>query len=129
MAGQGDSSWPGGKFLFLSGVRREEYARAISLFVGRFASGRSEALLYTLPRSVQKADMSEWPAVVIDDLRGLGVNVSALRRVSLARSPTRAGLKDRIVGYLAIGVFALAFLAFMVGAAVGVRTIVGWFGR
>src|SRR5437667_5734157 len=29
-----------GKFLFLSGVRTEKYAQAISLFLGRYATGR-----------------------------------------------------------------------------------------
>ena len=121
-----------GKFLFLSGARTEAYAQAISVFLGRYATGRAAALFYALPRSVQKTDMTLWPTIAIDELRNLGIDVRALQRVSAQRVGAKPVLPRarwwvRIQGYLIILIALMVFLTFMVGVVVGVKTIAAWF--
>lgn len=62
-----------GKFLFLSGVRRPEYAGAIDLFVRRHSRGGWQSLVGSFPASARAASWANLPPQVRDDLRALGV--------------------------------------------------------
>lgn len=62
-----------GRFLFLSGVRRPEYASAIELYLRRHSRGGWRSLLAAFPASARRATWSELPATVREDLRALGV--------------------------------------------------------
>jgi hypothetical protein len=62
-----------GKYLFLSGVRKPDYAASIALYLRRHKSGGWQSLLGTFPASARGATWTQLPPAVREDLRNLGV--------------------------------------------------------
>ena len=59
-----------GKYLFLSGVRKPEYEKAIGIFLQKY-EGKPHNLFRTFPRSAKLSKISEYPKNVADKLREL----------------------------------------------------------
>jgi hypothetical protein len=65
-----------GRYLFLSGARRPEYAESIALFLARHASRRDADLVQQFPVAVRRLPFEQLPAVVQEELRQRGVRES-----------------------------------------------------
>jgi hypothetical protein len=61
-----------GKYLFLSGVKKIDYEEAIGIFLQKY-QGKPHDLFRTFPRSAKLSKISEYPKVVADELRELGL--------------------------------------------------------
>jgi len=61
-----------GKYLFLSGVRKPEYEESIGIFLQKY-EGKPHNLFRTFPRSAKLTKISEYPKIVADKLRELGL--------------------------------------------------------
>ena len=61
-----------GKYLFLSGVSKPEYEEAISVFFQKYEN-KPNNLFRSFPRSAKLTKISEYPQVVADKLRELGL--------------------------------------------------------
>jgi len=61
-----------GRYLFLSGVRNPEYEEAIAIFLEKY-EGKPHNLFRTFPRSAKLTKISEYPKIVAENLRELGL--------------------------------------------------------
>lgn len=61
-----------GKYLFLSGVRKPEYEKAIRIFLQKY-EGKPYNLFHPFPRSAKLSKISEYPQTVADKLQELGL--------------------------------------------------------
>ena len=59
-----------GKYLFLSGIRKPEYERAISIFLQKY-EGKPYNLFHPFPRSAKLSAISDYPEAVAEKLREL----------------------------------------------------------
>ncbi len=62
-----------GRYLFLSGVRREEYEDPISLFVARYTRRSPRHLYDAFPRAAKLKELCDYPEAVTETLRALGL--------------------------------------------------------
>ena len=65
-----------GKYLWLSGVRRAEYERAVALFLRRHARHGRQMLVAQIPKSFRRVPFSQLPAELRDQLTDYGVRSS-----------------------------------------------------
>lgn len=61
-----------GKYLFLSGVRKPEYEKAISIFLQKY-EGKPYNLFHPFPKSAKLSKISEYPPTVGDKMREIGL--------------------------------------------------------
>lgn len=61
-----------GRFLFLSGVRRDEYLEAIEIFLSRHRRKAPQEFVHVLPRKARLRTVSEYPDEVAQVLREIG---------------------------------------------------------
>lgn len=61
-----------GKYLFLSGIRKPEYEKAIGIFLQKY-EGKPHNIFHPFPRSAKLSKISEYPKTVADKLRELGL--------------------------------------------------------
>ena len=61
-----------GRFLFLSGVRRDEYLEAIEIFLSRHRRKAPREFIHVLPRKARLKTVSEYPHEVAQVLREIG---------------------------------------------------------
>ncbi len=61
-----------GRFLFLSGVRRDEYREAIEIFLSRHRRKAPQEFVHVLPRKARLRTVSEYPDEVAQVLREIG---------------------------------------------------------
>ena len=113
-----------GKYLWLSGVRTEQYEKSIALFLSRHGRHGKKVLLAQLPKTLRRVEFDQLPAEVQRDLTGLGVSRSSfgVKRRSRPLLPPTRRLTDSIITTLGIGFFVCV----IVGAGVGFRAIVMW---
>lgn len=102
-----------GKYLFLSGVRKPEYEKAIGIFLQKHES-KPYNLFHPFPRSAKLSKISEYPQTVADKMRELGLpeELKDLRGNYIHPSPTKEGR------------FAVAIL-FSIVLAILVLTVLG----
>ena len=62
-----------GKFLFLCGVRKQEYGEAIGIFLHKYGKNKPHDFFRALPRTARLATLSEYPDKVAQKLRDLGL--------------------------------------------------------
>ena len=82
-----------GKYLFLSGVRRPEYAEAIALFRVRNATRSGKDLVAEMPAALRTKSFMALPASVQVDLRAMGVAPELFGRA--APASVRASRRER----------------------------------
>lgn len=114
-----------GKFLFLSGVRNEEYTQPVQLFLERHRRKQPKRIWDAFPKRIQKTEISQWPKSVVDELAILGVNIEKLQSAGHAR--VVASRNNKLLFYFALTFVILILVAFLLGVGVGLRTIWGWF--
>jgi hypothetical protein len=111
-----------GKYLFLSGVRRQEYERSIGLFLKRHSRGNPRSLVAQFPSRIRQRPFGGLPSAVIAELTSLGVTPSMFAPVKM-RSVSQFGRWERAtIGAVVCGVL----IAFVIGVFIGVRAIVVW---
>jgi hypothetical protein len=111
-----------GKYLFLSGVRRPEYAAPIDLFLSRHRRGGPKALVAQFPNAIRCRSLKELPGEVIDELANLGINAGMFAKSRVRASATAGPWARRIIGAAVLAIC----IVFLVGTIVGVRAIVAW---
>jgi hypothetical protein len=60
-----------GKYLFLSGVRKPDYEKAIGIFLQKYKD-KPQNLFHPFPRSAKLPKISDYPDIVAKELRELG---------------------------------------------------------
>ncbi|MGI8494097.1 MAG: tetratricopeptide repeat protein [Pyrinomonadaceae bacterium] len=103
-----------GKYLFLSGVRKPEYEKAIGTFLQKY-EGKPHNLFHPFPRSAKLSKISDYPETVAAKLRELGFS-DGLETVHgiHSNSPLGSG------GKIALVVFFLIVLAIIVLLILGI---------
>jgi len=91
-----------GKYLFLSGVRKPEYEKAIGIFLQKY-EGKPHNLFHPFPRSAKLSEISDYPEAVAVKLRELGFS-DGLETVHgiHSNSPIGSGGKIALAVVLAI---------------------------
>ena len=119
-----------GKYLFLSGVRKDQYADAIALFLQRHTRKSARGVLDSFPNRVRGMALSDLPEVVQREILSLGVDEERAE-VSLERAAKHPA--TNIVGWTMLSgcVIALIFTiaAIVTGAPIVVRAIISLFRR
>ena len=100
-----------GRFLFLSGVRRDEYLEAIELFLSRHRRKAPHEFIHLFPRRARLRTVSEYPNEVAQVLREIGFRETVTDENGRVY-PLRNS-KD-VVGWLACGTIAVVILALIV---------------
>jgi len=109
-----------GKYLFLSGIRKQEYLQAISVFLRKHQSNQ-HAFINTLPRKAKLATLTEYPDTVTRELRELGFPEVLRNKEGQSILPPKAGgdavawvtclvIILLVVGLLILGVIKLVEL-------------------
>ena len=116
-----------GKYLWLSGARRADYEQPITLFLHRHARAGREILLAQIPRSFRRIPFNELPPEIRNELTGYGVGSGDFgrKRRSPSQPPAPSRWRDAVIAAIGVGfLFCL-----MVGALVGLQTIIRWVTR
>lgn len=114
----------GGKYLFLSGTRSEQYLPSIELFKTRHGRRRGRDLVAQFPSAFRRQTFERIDPALRDELIALGVtpdSFAATRRsgpVHVHLSPWR--------GRLAVAIFLAVLLFLFFAVLVGLQTMVGW---
>jgi len=116
-----------GKYLWLSGVRRGEYESAMTLFLRRHAGHGREILLAQIPKSLRRIPFDQLPPPMRSELTQYGVRSSDFGRIRSRPQHTSARRLWKDAVALAVGIGFL--FCVMVGAIVGLQTIVRWIVR
>lgn len=61
-----------GKYLFLSGVRKPEYEKAINIFLQKYED-KPHNLFHPFPKSAKLSKISEYPPTVAEKMREIGL--------------------------------------------------------
>ena len=113
-----------GKYLFLAGKSRPEYAKAIDLYLSRYAKNGWQNLYATFPSWAKLLDLSEYPESVRHELRRLGYPEEERRKLKGAQAVSRPKtFKDRLLDILAVAFVLFIFLCFFVGVGVVIKTL------
>ncbi len=104
-----------GKYLFLSGVTRTEYADPVRLFLNRHSRGGPRHLVAQFPTEIRRCAFSELPSTVSAELSRLGVTPAAF--APLKPRPTRRAStwEGTAVGILVLLVIVILLIGFIVG--------------
>lgn len=116
-----------GKFLFLSGVRKPEYADAIALFRTRHAKRKGKDLLWQLPTAVRTRPFAALPATVQEDLRRFDI-APEMFGPSEKATERRTPSSGRVAEVVGMTVALICLLALMIGLYVMFSWIVNLFG-
>ncbi len=103
-----------GKYLFLSGVRKPEYEKAIGIFLKKY-EGKPHNLFHPFPRSAKLSKISDYPEAVAVKLRELGFS-DGLETVHGITSNQSVGSGGKI----ALVVFLFIVLAIVVLIILGI---------
>lgn len=116
-----------GKYLWLSGVRRDEYEPAIALFLHRHGRHGRENLLAQIPKSFRRTTFSELPLEIQNELTKYGVRGSDLEpdRRTAGQTPASARWKGALLAVVVIG----SIVCVIVGFGVGFYAVVRWIVR
>ena len=100
-----------GKYLFLSGMRKPEYAEAISLFTQRHARRGGHDLVAQLPTAVRLRPFAALPETVQRELQALGVTADLFGARGTRAAP-KMSWPERFaaLGCLVLSVFLLVTL-------------------
>lgn len=110
-----------GKYLFVSGVRKAEYAGAIALFLKRYGRRGSATLVAQFPTTFRRLSFSDLPEELQREMAALGVDANAFgRRPNATSAPSAFGTVIATIATLAI------LVCLIVGVVVAFRTIVSW---
>jgi len=60
-----------GKYLFLSGARKQYYSEFIELYLQRYSGKSTDHIFHTFPKKVQRAAYSDFPEIVKSELQEL----------------------------------------------------------
>jgi hypothetical protein len=114
-----------GKFLFLSGARKDEYREAIGTFLTRYKDSGADNFLAQLPRTFRRQRFVDLPPELQNELRALGIKESAfgLANRYSATAHRTSWWRDTLLPSVA-GWFILICL--IVGIVVAFRQIVLW---
>lgn len=119
LLGMGDTL-EAGKYLFLSGVRLEEYAEPIKLYLSRYAKTEPTQLYASFPTTARKLGFGRLPDTVQLELRALGLTEAKLQRFNEYPEPT---FSDKVFNYFLLAVL-LSLLGFLVlGLVTAVRFV------
>lgn len=61
-----------GKYLFLSGVRHQDYQKAIEIYTERYLRNKSSNFFSSLPRCIKKENIRDFPGQVLNELEEIG---------------------------------------------------------
>ncbi|MCF6196491.1 MAG: hypothetical protein L3J50_07280 [Emcibacter sp.] len=97
-----------GKYLFLSGVRKNEYSEAIELFLDRYSKKDIHQIFHTFPKAIQKSSISEYPENVVRTLEHRGFTLQEITHATKHRDPDFEPM-PKIYSYL-LGSLGILFL-------------------
>jgi len=100
-----------GKFLFLSGVRRPEYAEAIEIFLFRFRRKHPHDFIGLLPRSARLRTVSDYPDGVARAFREMGFSEN-LKKLKGSTDLERTGKETFL--WITCGAIALVLLLLII---------------
>lgn len=112
-----------GKYLFLSGSRRPEYAPAVGLFLDRHGKKGGRALVDALPSRVRALPLDRLPEPVRQELLARGLGARAARK-SLA--PPAAPPPTKTARYLSLIGCALVMLFLAASIVAGLPIVSRW---
>jgi hypothetical protein len=113
-----------GKFLFLSGARKDEYREAIGTFLTRYKDSGADNFLAQLPRTFRRQKFVDLPPELQNELRAIGIKESAFGLTDrYSATSHRTSWWDTLIAVVA-GLFILICL--IVGIGVGFRQISLW---
>jgi hypothetical protein len=103
-----------GKYLFLSGVHKPEYERAIDLFVSRFSRKKPIAVYHEFPSIARLGRCDDYPVAVADRLKQLGLpeklpkyRSSVEQRIATTETVLSLGCLFAFIGLIVLGIMGL----------------------
>jgi hypothetical protein len=91
-----------GKYLFLSGTRRPEYAESIQLFLERFGRSDPKRLPQTFPRVARLERSEDYPLEVSIKLAELGITTGTLTNTAKRKNRIRQSKWVTVSGCAAV---------------------------
>ena len=110
-----------GRFLFLSGVRRNEYLEAIEIFLSRHRRKAPQEFVRVLPRKARLRTLSQYPHEVAQVLREIGFTEIVTDEDGRIYQPQN--LKDK-VSWLIGGTIFFVIVALIVLGAIKLLEII-----
>ena len=111
-----------GKFLFLSGVRRQEYSESIEIFLSKHRRKKPHEFLSSLPRSARLRTTSEYPHEVAQVLREMGFSEVLKDKTGRVYAPQNR--RSDIVAWLTCGTIALVILGLVILGVIKLREMI-----
>lgn len=100
-----------GRFLFLSGVRKDEYLEAIELFLSRHRGKEAHEFVRSFPRKGRLRTVSEYPDEVAQVLREVGFTGKVTDEDGRVYTPRN--WKD-VVGWLTCGTIVVVIIGLII---------------
>lgn len=113
-----------GKYLFLSGKRKPEYEEAIALFLPRHGRHCWHQLVSQFPRRNRFLRLDQYPPLVQDELRALGIPPERGEKLPAYARP--AATRDKITTALASLGCIFAFIVIGGISLTGLVTVMGF---
>jgi hypothetical protein len=112
-----------GRFLFLSGVRRDDYLEAIEIFLSRHRRKAPHEFIHVLPRKARLRTVSEYPHEVAQVLREIGV--PEIVKDEDGRVYRQENWKDK-VSWLIGGTIFFGIIGLIILGAIKLLEIIRW---
>ncbi len=114
-----------GRYLFLSGVRKEEYQEAISLFLSKYKSKNIDGVWNAFPKGVRDTGYEDYPENVINELEVLGFRKRSVQNVLNTYQENDSESGGGQVDWIFLTVIVLA-VGFLVQSVLGLIHLVEW---
>ena len=111
-----------GRYLFLSGARKQYYSECIELYLQRYAGKNTEHIFHTFPKNVQCAAYSEFPEIVKSELQELKFQPKEIKS-NLNKRQYKKTPKDRAFELGCLAIVIMLLIAFLVGVGNGIGVI------
>lgn len=115
-----NDSLEAGKYLFLSGSRKDEYSVPIGLFLERYGGDNIQHIYHTFPKRAQSSSYDDYPGIVKQELNELGYKLGKTKKTFDSHGRPASAM-DKIIGCIMISVFILLIIGFLVGAFNGIK--------
>lgn len=116
-----------GRYLFLSGARKEEYLESIELFLNRFAKSNPGQFHATFPASARKVKIEDLPSQVATELAQHGFKAADLNRQIREPQKKPGPGEETLWKYGCLGVAAAVFILIVIGFVTVVQRVIQWF--
>ena len=106
-----------GKYLFLSGERKEEYIEPINIFLNKYRNKNRNQMFYTFPRMIKSTCFEELPQALKKEMLKVGVHAWKPRKIQ-KRSI------DKPSSDVTFNIFLFVLvLVFLIGILNGLKTV------